>query len=789
MSEERLPLLLGTSSNTNSNSNQRPTRRGDYSRARSASAVSAISTSIESVKEFIKDNWPSLTTQKFVAGILWAIVAVVIFNLIFLPRTSLGRDYRRIHFSTLSKVESQRLFLKSLSDENNASDLLYNYTHSPHLAGEGDDLTQFTIDKFKEYGFKPYKEKYQIWYNKHIANGVSLINSDDEVVYTPTLLEDELKQDKASNNTLSTPAFHAYSANGNVTSRYIYANYGTKEDYAKLELAGVQTNGTIHIIRYTKLFRGIKVKNAERAGAVGVLMYTDAQDDGEITEKNGYKSYPEGPARNPSSIQRGSVGYFTDQPGDPTTPGFASSRLGKRQDPSPFMPGIPSIPISAKEVGPLLEKLNGRGSSLGWSGDVDGFDYSTGPSDYKINMFNEQQYSIKPITNILYVIPGLLNEKIFIGNHRDSWTVSGAGDPNSGSAILLEITRAFGHLVKKGWKPLRTIVVASWDGEEFGMLGSTEYGEYHLRDLKNNVIAYLNLDMGVIGHKLQVDSNPLLHHFLIDTSKYIPFNGQDNYTLYDYWKDQDDNHIDIIGAGSDFTVFQHHLGIPSCMVYFNNDGKDAPLHVHSNYDSYHWMSTFIDPDFKLHNTLAKYFGFLALSISENEVFEYRVAHYAKEISKYFQSLKEQVPHGWLEKHLEKSKTVGKAIEDVEFALSEFYSYADMFDMRAKLLQKQISIDYPWFKIYKKIKLAIDIKLLGNRAKKIDRLFVDDKGLKNRPWMKHVLFAPDRENGYNGDILPGLHEAIIDNDLEEFKEWLGIILKKVKSATTKVMINK
>lgn len=786
MTEERQPLL---SNNSSSNAiNTLPTRRrGDYSRARSASAVSAISTSIESVKEFIKDNWPSLTAQKFVAGILWAIVAVVIFNLVFLPRTSLGRDYRRIHFSKLSKVETQRLFLKALTQENNAGEYLYDYTHSPHLTGEGDDLTQYTIDKFKEFGFKPYKEKYQVWYNKHVDNGVSLINSQDEVIYTPSLLEDELNEDRAANNTITIPAFHAYSANGNVTAKYIYANYGSKEDYEKLAKAGVQTNGTIHLIRYTKLFRGIKVKNAEKSGAVGVILYSDPQDDGEITVKNGYQPYPKGPARNPSSLQRGSVGYFTDQPGDPTTPGFASSRLGKRRDPSAFIPGIPSLPISANEAAPLLEKLNGEGHNLNWSGDIDGFDYFTGPSNYKINLYNEQDYSIKPITNILYVIPGLLNEKIFIGNHRDSWTVSGAGDPNSGTAVLLEITRAFGHLVKKGWKPLRTIVVASWDGEEFGMLGSTEYGEYHLRDLKNNVIAYLNLDMGVIGHKLQVDSNPLLHHFLIDTSKYIPFNNQGNYTLYDYWKEQSNNSIDIIGAGSDFTVFQHHLGIPSCMVYFNNDGKDAPLHVHSNYDSYHWMSTYIDPDFQLHNTLAKYFGFLALSISENEVFEYRVAHYAKEISKYFEILKQEIPKEWLGKDIKKLGTVEEAVKEVESVLSEFHSTADIFDARAKYLQRQISIDYPWFKIYKKIKLSIDIKLLGNRAKKIDRIFVDDKGLKNRPWMKHVVFAPDRENGYSGDILPGLHEALIDNDFDEFSEWIQIILKKVQSATTKVMI--
>lgn len=787
MSEEREPLLSGESPFAPTVSPNRPLRRrGDYSRARSVSAVSAISTSIESVKEFLKENWPSLTTQKFVAGILWAIVAVVIFNLIFLPRTSLGRDYRRIHFSKLSKVESQRLFLRALTNENNAAEYLYEYTHSPHLPGEGDSVTQYTIDKMKEFGFSPYKEKYQVWYNKHIDNSVALINPEGEVIYEPSLLEDELTEDKTANNTITIPAFHAFSANGNVTANYIYANYGSREDYAKLKEAGVQTNGTIHIIRYTQLFRGIKVKNAERAGAVGVLIYSDAQDDDEITVKNGYKPYPKGPARNPSSLQRGSVGYFTDQPGDPTTPGFPSSRLGKREDPSPYIPGIPSLPISAKEVTPLLKQITGKGVNFDWSGDIEDFDYSTGPSDYKIHLYNEQEYSVKPITNILYVIPGLLNEKIFIGNHRDSWSVSGAGDPGSGSAILLEITRAFGHLVKKGWKPLRTIVVASWDGEEYGMLGSTEYGEYHKRDLQNNVIAYLNLDMGVIGSKLQVDSNPLLDNFLVRASKYVPFKSDPDQSLYEYWKNQDNNNIDVLGAGSDFTVFQHHLGIPSCMIYFNNNGSEAPLHVHSNYDSYHWISKFVDPDFELHNTLAKYVGFLALSISENEVFEYKVAHFAQVISKYFKELKGQIPDDWLDKLVKKNLPLKKAVDDLDFALSEFYSYADIFDFRAKHLQKQISIDYPWFKIYKKVKLAIDIKLLGNRAKKIDRLFIHHKGLPNRPWMKHVVFAPDRHNGYKGDTLPGLHEALIDNNFEQFAEWIQIIHSRVIDATTKVM---
>ncbi|CCH46985.1 Glutamate carboxypeptidase 2 [Wickerhamomyces ciferrii] len=783
MSDDLQPLLPSNNSSPN-----RPNRRGEYNRARSASAVSAISTSIESVKEFIKDNWPSLTTQKFVAGLVWAILAVVIFNLIFLPRTSLGRDYRRIHFSKLSKVETQRLFLKSLADQNNAGEYLYNYTHSPHLTGEGDDLTQFTFDKFKEFGFKPYKEKYQVWYNKHIANGIKLLNPDDDIIYEPTLQEDEFPEDKAANNSNVIPAFHAYSANGNVTAKFIYANYGSLEDYNQLKKAGVDTKDKIHIIRYNKLFRGLKVKHAEKAGAIGVLIYTDPYDDGEVTVKNGYEAYPKGRARNPSSIQRGSVGYFTDQPGDPTTPGYASFKLGKREDPSPYIPGIPSVPISYKEVIPILQTLDGLGSKFGWRGDVDDYDYSTGPSEFTINLYNEQDYQIRPITNVLYVIPGLLNEKVFIGNHRDSWTTSGAGDPGSGSAILLEITRAFGELIKKGWKPLRTIVVASWDGEEFGMLGSTEYGEYHKRDLSNNVISYLNLDMGVIGNKLQVDSNPLLDHFLIESSKYIPFDNASDFTLHDYWKEQSNNSIDILGAGSDFTVFQHHLGIPSCMVYFNNNGSQSPLNTHSNYDSYHWIKNFVDPEFKLHNTLAKYFGFLALSISENEVFEYKIAHYSLQISKFFNQIKSKIPQDWLNKQADKHHRLYELIEQLESILGEFYLAAKEFDKTEVELQKQISIDYPWFKIYKKIQLAINIKLLGNRAKQIDRTFLHKDGLKNRPWMKHIILAPDRDNGYQGDVLPGLHEALKDGDFLEFVKWIKIVKDKLKIASYKANIS-
>lgn len=456
-------------------------------RERENSVVSFIARGRSNTLNSLKSGYETVKKHKSEFGllILGSLLLYLGFTVAFLPRTSLSRDLRRIHFSKLTKAETFRIFVETLMDENKCPEHLRNYTSSRHWAGESSAL-DYTVDQFSELGFTPSLEKYYVWLNEPIKTEVTLWNS-ESLEFNASMIEDSLTEDPLSHVENATLAFHGYSANGTVQAPYVYCNFGSIEDYEVLIKNGIDIKDKIHIIRYDSVVRGLKVKNAETYGAVGAILFTDSYDDGLFTVMNGYAQYPHGPARHESSIQRGSVLQFSDSPGDPTTPGYASkSRNIQRQNSSEFIPSIPSVPMSEREIAPILKQLNNRGFHWSESGNVKGFDYYSGPSDPSINcrIVNEQEYVIKEITNVIVEIPGIVKDQdIIIGNHRDSWTIGGAGDPNGGSAILLEVARGLSKLRANGWKPLRTIKLISWDGEEHGMLGSTEYGEDHRKKL------------------------------------------------------------------------------------------------------------------------------------------------------------------------------------------------------------------------------------------------------------------------------------------------------------------
>jgi N-acetylated-alpha-linked acidic dipeptidase len=305
-------------------------------------------------------------------------------------------------------------------------------------------------------------------------------------------------------------------------------------------------------------------------GAVGVIIYSDPQQDGHL--KDG-KPYPNGPARHPSAVQRGSVQFLSKLPGDPSTPGYASKPGVNRSDPHEYIPSIPSLPISYRDATPFLKALNGgklcrAKSADNWAGSLEGVEYCA-QSNKKptVTLVNNVEYVYTPIQNVIGRIPGRSQQEVILGNHRDAW-VYGAGDPISGSASFNAIAQAFGHLLSKGWKPYRTIILASWDAEEYGLVGSTEWVEDHTKHLTKNTIAYLNSDIGAVGDALNIAASPLLNDVLLQATKDVVTNTGD--TVYDNWKNTSNGppQIGVLGSGSDYTGFLQLLGITSADLGF-----------------------------------------------------------------------------------------------------------------------------------------------------------------------------------------------------------------------------
>lgn len=419
-----------------------------------------------------------------------------------------------------------------------------------------------------------------------------------------------------------------------------------------------------------------------------------------------------------------------------------------------------------------------KGGGLGYKG----VDYYVGPTpdDLVLNLYNQQNYTITPIWNVIGVINGTIEDEIVVlGNHRDAWIAGGAGDPNSGSAALNEVIRGFGAALSKGWKPLRTIVFASWDGEEYGLLGSTEWVEEYLPWLNKSSVAYINVDVGTTGPHFKASASPLLERALIETTKLVisPNQTISGQTVYDVW----DKKISTMGSGSDFTAFQDYAGIPSLDMGFTGGKQDAIYHYHSNYDSFDWMEKFGDPGFHYHVTIARVFALLAAKIVETPIIPLNVTDYADGLKKYLDSVKDKLDK---RKTLQDNLAAGNhtPLNNLERAISRLRNTSIIFDAKAEALAKEIAENpLPWWKWWSRIKLRQQVQAINTKYKQFERQFLYSKGLDGRTWFKHVVFAPGRWTGYSGATFPGLVEAIEDDDKGALWKWSSIILGLIEKA--------
>ncbi|KAG9256064.1 uncharacterized protein F5Z01DRAFT_650938 [Emericellopsis atlantica] len=713
----------------------------------------------------------------------------------------------------LSLEEVEGILLDTPSAEK-AEEWLRYYTAGPHLAGQNLSQAEWTRDKWEEWGVKSEIVPYDVYINYPLSHSLSMLQHQKkhdrwDVVFQASLEEDILEDDPTTALKNRVPTFHGYSASGNVTGSFVYVNYGSYQDYQDLVDANIDLEGKIAIARYGGIFRGLKVQRAQELGMIGVLIYSDPGDDGEYTIEHGYDAYPDGPARQPSSVQRGSVQFLSTMPGDPTTPGYPSKPGVPRAPAEGSTPTIPSIPISYTDALPILKALNGhgprakdfnkywtRGNGLGYKG----VEYNVGPSpDHLVlNLDNQQNYTTTPQWDVIGIINGTIpNEVVVIGNHRDAWVAGGAGDPNSGSAALNEAIRAIGTALEAGWKPLRTIVFASWDGEEYGLIGSTEWVEEFLPWIQAANVAYLNVDVAVSGPTLGAGATPTLHGLLRASVHKVqsPNQTTPGQTVGDLWSGD----LPPLGSGSDFTAFQDYAGVPCMALTFTSGEADPVYHYHSNYDSFHWMEQFGDKGFAYHKAMAQLIGVIVANLVDSVVLQFGAANYADALDEYLDKVEAKLHDEAVEPETDEqivafraqvspSEIKGsadafkKSLEDVRDAIADFRVKAHATDMRAEWAEKQLREGIPWWNLVKKAKLGAAIVAVNNKYKYLERQFLFEAGLDGRSWFKHVVYAPGLWTGYSGATFPGLVENIDAKDYLNGLKWAGIIKERIQQAT-------
>ncbi|KAK1547107.1 PA domain-containing protein [Colletotrichum paranaense] len=718
----------------------------------------------------------------------------------------------------ITHEEVQKILFEVPSSEK-AEEWSRYYTAGPHLAGQNYSQAAWTKEKWESWGVQSEIVSYDVYLNYPIDHSLSLLSKTKEqestwtVEFKAALEEDVLEEDPSSGLEDRVPTFHGYSASGNVTGSFVFVNYGTYQDYEDLVKANVSLEGKIVIAKYGGIFRGLKIKRAQELGAIGALLYSDPGDDGKVTEENGYEAYPNGPARHPSAVQRGSAQFLSQRPGDPSTPGYPSKPGAPRAPVDDATPSIPSIPISYADALPILKALNGHGPSVKdfnkyWNRNLGlkykGVEYNIGPTpdNVVLNLYNEQNYTTTPLWNVIGIVNGTIpNEVVVVGNHRDAWIAGGAGDPNSGSAVLNEVIRGVGVALASGWKPTRTIVFASWDGEEYSLIGSTEWVEEYLPWLTEASVAYVNVDVGVRGPNFNPSAAPLLHRVLREVTQLVPSPNQTvpGQTVADVW----DGRISTMGSGSDFTAFQDFAGIPSLDFGFGGENGDVVYQYHSNYDSFHWMKEFGDPGFVYHRTMAQILGLVVAELANVPVIRFNATDYADALTGYVDQVEAKLTATIEDVDSDEDAlfrmraTVAVADADAKGSLSQFRTSLQILRTSiAALREKTVVLDtkagevdwelkygsIPWWNLYRKIKLALAFVWVNRSYKGFERKFLYPGGLDGRTWFKHVVFAPGLWTGYSGAVFPGLQESIDAKDFNNALKWTGIINECIASAT-------
>lgn len=677
---------------------------------------------------------------------------------------------------------------RSVPSPGSAREHLRRLTVEPHVAGTKEDYATalYVRDQIRSYGIPAELKEYEVLlpYPKQ-PSIVELMSPRRERL---TLKEAVIPEDPSSANPRIIPLFSGYSASGDVTAPLVYVNYGLPPDYEALKKLGVDVKGKIAIARYGSSFRGVKAKVAEDHGAIGLIIYSDPADDG----YGQGDVYPKGPWRPASSAQRGSVQYLFHAPGDPLTPGRPSvpgvPRL--KMEEATNLTRIPVQPISYGDARRLLEPLRGPVRPKGFQGGLP-FPYHVGGTDYvRVHLKTVMDYQVRKIWNVISRIEGDQEKDrwVIMGNHRDAWTF-GAVDPNSGTTAMLEAARGFGALLKKGWKPRRTIVLCSWDGEEYGLLGSTEWAEENAAELKEKAVAYLNVDSAVSGSNFGAASVPSMWKLIRSATRDVK-DPKTGHTVYQQWQarsreDQPEAdltdaeagsdtpiaeaRIGALGSGSDFTPFLQHLGIPSSDMGF---GGDYGVY-HSAYDSFYWMSHFGDPNFVYHVAAAQLWGTVAMRLADAVGLPFDYRDYAGQVREFFdESMKTA-----------KRRKLSGAF-DAEPMTKAIQSFSEEAERVEKVRQETVDeLERTRVDANDGSPRAVaKLKRINDALMAVERSLTDGRGLRGRNWYTHQIYAPGTYTGYAAQPLPDFRQALEDRNTAHAAEALGRIVEAINRAT-------
>ncbi|XP_056014480.1 glutamate carboxypeptidase 2-like isoform X2 [Ostrea edulis] len=660
-------------------------------------------------------------------------------------------------------------------NKDNIKQSLRKYTSRPRMSGTpgGYDLVKILHDTWKSYGIDDVKvTPYDVlmsYPNKTNPNRVQLMTSSGDLVFQSALFEPAL--DDFSNNSEIISPFNAFAGAGISEGELVYVNYGRIEDFLYLTQNKSMdlTNKTL-IARYGKIFRGDKVKNAHRFNSSGIIMYTDPSDF-----NRGNSTYPDSWWMPPSGLQRGTVG----PDGDQLTPLYPATDYAYRKKQSDIESlKIPAQPIGYGDAEHILREMGGEEAPLDWRGGLPityrlgpGFRNSTLKIRLEVNNFEEKRI----VENVIGYIKGKSepDRYILLGNHHDAW-VFGAIDPLSGTAVLTELIRVFGEMLKSGVRPDRSIVFCAWGAEEHGLIGSTEWVEEHMKVLYERAVAYLNVDYAVdYSYVLFAGTSPLLQDSLYQATKQVPnpdTNSPDK-TLYDAWKSRDNSNeaepsvYYSLGSGSDMATFYQRAGVPSIDMWFTYDESkwdilSYPVY-HSAYETMYLYERFIDPDFSYTATMAKLWGVLAWNIANEPVLKYDVRRYAKAINTFIESLKKEFGEKWSQQNVN--------IVALESAAQNLTSEADTFH---KNLEHKNSHGTS----------TLEKRMINDKLIQFERAFIDCEGLPGRPMYKHVMFAPSMYDSYSDNSFPGIVDTMNEIEKENAIEKWDILKQQVSVAT-------